>query len=881
MVADASSTFGVGGGVIHSTQANVPTTTITTTMASVTASLTEQQKPLPPGSNEEGSNKKDKKILSVVGNQSKPVSLESNPRQTSATSDSNPTSFPSSPTTTRTASTGSTTKKRSASTASLDDNDENKTTINTGSSDSKKRRPYRRIKRSTTGGGGNNNDGMSVVAAEEEGGGVITTAAAAAGTTTDDLKNPTDEPPPPPPGWNAFDNVLQESSDLSQAALEAQQLGRLKMASTYLLLLHARLVGLGKRFDKVGRSHRTSAAVQQNDHHHENQHDTDRLVVDPDLLENDDNEMTDDDDDDDEGDEGSLDDDDDDDENDYDSKEEEENGSDLQYPQQSPTQAVDSASPATWSNSTTPKRRGGGGHNNPNLFNTPSGASTTDGFTSLTPTRSNGDGSLNVKAISATVTQSLGEQEEQHKQHKQSPPRPAMDPPAFSPAASTTKSKSTPDNRKVTTPKTAAAKQLASMIPSHVEMDQTMMEHLAKAAAQLHAARSGKARRQQQQQQQIQQQYVLEVSGAGSSNSTPSTTTAAERHADPVGQLTQDSTVTTITTTSLPSSTTAPTTKNPTTGNPSGTTTQASTSVVQQTNRAVSFTEQEAQLLQAAAKAGNPNALALAKQTGRSEVQIKAFLRNVDTKNRLLQNLELGFMDHSNTSHGSSQGGATDGTATMRRAGDDEANNHVNSNNEAGGGDYAGDNPTDTVTTPTRPGVGGEGDGGTAATTCGKKLQQPQSGGARGGRGRKPTTTAMNTVPNALCDARILLQGNLLQYNQDEEEHRRHEQEAEEREDAGYQNTNVNENENNDDNMGKLATEVAPSDRGVALLVEDTTTSTTVASDKKDIRNHSDVVHDGSNNHKSRSSENDVATGVDVDVDHSNSLDETSRVPTD
>jgi hypothetical protein len=50
---------------------------------------------------------------------------------------------------------------------------------------------------------------------------------------------------------NPYDGVLAESSELLRAANEAQQLGRYKMASTYLLLLHARLVGLGRRFDKV------------------------------------------------------------------------------------------------------------------------------------------------------------------------------------------------------------------------------------------------------------------------------------------------------------------------------------------------------------------------------------------------------------------------------------------------------------------------------------------------------------------------------------------------------------------------------------------------------------------------------------------------------
>jgi pyridoxine/pyridoxamine 5'-phosphate oxidase len=49
---------------------------------------------------------------------------------------------------------------------------------------------------------------------------------------------------------NAYDSVLGEAEDLLRAATEAQALGRLKMASAYQLLLHARLVGLGKRFDR-------------------------------------------------------------------------------------------------------------------------------------------------------------------------------------------------------------------------------------------------------------------------------------------------------------------------------------------------------------------------------------------------------------------------------------------------------------------------------------------------------------------------------------------------------------------------------------------------------------------------------------------------------
>jgi len=63
---------------------------------------------------------------------------------------------------------------------------------------------------------------------------------------------------------SAYDAVLQESHDLLQAATEAQQLGRLKMSASYLLLLHTRLVGLGKRFDKAV----AVAERGEGDHHH-------------------------------------------------------------------------------------------------------------------------------------------------------------------------------------------------------------------------------------------------------------------------------------------------------------------------------------------------------------------------------------------------------------------------------------------------------------------------------------------------------------------------------------------------------------------------------------------------------------------------------------
>ena len=55
---------------------------------------------------------------------------------------------------------------------------------------------------------------------------------------------------PHAPQPNIYDAMLGEIEDLICAAQEAQACGRLKMASTYQLLVHARLVGLGKRFDR-------------------------------------------------------------------------------------------------------------------------------------------------------------------------------------------------------------------------------------------------------------------------------------------------------------------------------------------------------------------------------------------------------------------------------------------------------------------------------------------------------------------------------------------------------------------------------------------------------------------------------------------------------
>ncbi len=74
-----------------------------------------------------------------------------------------------------------------------------------------------------------------------------------------------------------YDVMLGEISDLLMAAQQAQTLGRLKMASTYLLLVHARLVGLGKRFDRF-LAHGQSS-IPNNNQAHNNQNNKNKVAV--------------------------------------------------------------------------------------------------------------------------------------------------------------------------------------------------------------------------------------------------------------------------------------------------------------------------------------------------------------------------------------------------------------------------------------------------------------------------------------------------------------------------------------------------------------------------------------------------------------------------
>jgi hypothetical protein len=351
---------------------------------------------------------------------------------------------------------------------------------------------------------------------------------------------------------NVYDAVLAESDDLLAAASEAQQLGRLKMASAYLLLLHARLVGLGKRFDKAETLPATDTAPSSLGDDHVDAHPDDQSVTVPDTP------------------------------------------ASVALPPLATT-----AEPM--SQPTTPRS---------------------------VPTTARSETSASTSRIPRPPTHPT-------------PPHPL---PSLQPALTS----STPSNPTLATPKTAAARQLASMLPNHIEMDQAMMEHLAKAAAELHAARSGRKRPDVI----IAQSADVSEFLANTANQKGVANAATTIHGP------------------LPSSSEATTTTN----------TGAASS-------GVAWSQKDVTALQTAVQDGK-NPRQIASLTGRTEQQVKAYLRNQDAKARAAADLELPVAD----------------------------------------------------------------------TTAPKK---------KGGRGRKPATTAMNTVPHASCDARSLLMGHLLETQKD------------------------------------------------------------------------------------------------------------------
>jgi hypothetical protein len=345
---------------------------------------------------------------------------------------------------------------------------------------------------------------------------------------------------------NVYDAVLAESKDLLTAAIEAQQLGRLKMAAAYQLLLHARLVGLGKRFDKAIVSDKAIAS------------DTVAGTVD--------------------------------------------NANGTVDMNMDATLAVDDGAAAV---ALTP---------GPQL-QTPVPVPTTPGAA--------------VSAAHASTSTSTITTRENIPGSSSSPYPP---PP---------------------TPRTAAARQLARLLPPTCELDQTMMEHLAKAAAELHAQRSGRKR-----------QLAVAVAGYDMDQ----VQTPDQFFAQTANQL------------------------------------QVPNAANVYVNPGIAWSGQDVKQL-TAAQAANKSVKEIAALVHKSEQQVKAFIRNQTARIKVEADLEL-LPDVASSSAG-------------------------------GGG------PGDSA--------GADSAGGATGNASAKKRG--------GGRGRKPATTAISTVPNAVCDARTLLQG--------------------------------------------------------------------------------------------------------------------------
>jgi hypothetical protein len=349
---------------------------------------------------------------------------------------------------------------------------------------------------------------------------------------------------------NVYDMVLAEAKDLAQAASEAQQLGRIRLASSYLLLLHVRLVGLGKRFDKADR----------------------------------------------------------------------------------PTEEKKPAADAD---------------------------ADTDNFSTPRKKKSRKEDA----------------QEEQ---------------------------------ARLLTPHTARV--LSDMLPADIELDQAMMEHLARAAAQLHTARNGRKK------------SNTEVVDWNALDPNYHPHQYPEYHHNhhhppprPLPGAGYDMSQPIHPGTPLP----PPPQQRP----------------VEISNTGIVWSLSEMRILQAALDDPNHDPVALAKQLGRNPAQVRAFLRNQNTKSRIAADLAL------------------EGNTTA--AGTSVAVTEV--------GDGSGHNGADAAATAAS---GGRGGGGTVASTnnstAGGTPETTPNRKKRGGRGPKPPTTAFHTIPNASCNASSLLQGGFL-----------------------------------------------------------------------------------------------------------------------
>jgi hypothetical protein len=339
--------------------------------------------------------------------------------------------------------------------------------------------------------------------------------------------------------------------DLLRAAMEAQSLGRLKMASAYQLLLHARLVGLGKRFDRAVLTHGPSPGGRRRRREEEDEEDYDN---------DDEQEYS---------------------EHDYDDEEEDHEGSADDY-DDDPDHVPDAAAVAS-------------GILAAAVHGAPPSALLA-GSSTATP-------STMTTAPHMTATLPVG-----------LPP---------------------------------ALQQLTSILPSNLEMDVTMMEHLARAAVELHHQRTGRKK------------------SADGLLASPMTglMTPPENDASAFGYKKD------------------PGSADKAAGAASNGNSNSSNSSTININNKIAWTQDEQDVV-SKAQSSNPKVTpsALSKLLkNKTEAQVKAYLKNLSHR----------------------------------------AKNHL-------------------------------------------EVEEEMTPRKRGGRGRKPATTPMNTVPNANLDARALLQGKIL-----------------------------------------------------------------------------------------------------------------------
>ena len=405
-----------------------------------------------------------------------------------------------------------------------------------------------------------------------------------------------------PDGTNVYDAVLGECEDLLRASTEAQRLGRLKMASAYQLLLHTRLVGLGKRFDRSAMmvdQQKTRQQLQQRA---------------------------------------------------------------QQQKEQQPRKQLDmEASSSIPMDQTNIGALEASVSNESNSINTTGGESKNNPLTKI------------EAAVAAAAEGASADIEA---------------------AVAAAAAEGTSPNPDGSSPVPEALQQLRSILPGNLEMDASMMEHLARAAVELHHQRTGRRKSADGLLASPITGGLLAVAVAASENNNAST---AEEQQAP-----------SITTTAKP------TTK----------------------KSSVAWTPTETAIVIKALKEGKDNyIIASTLLPNKTVAQVHAFVKNqlqLHKVNKLAQQQE--HQHQQQAGEVTTTGPVASSSSTLSVPQDASKPQALASSGRSGNGSSSANN--------------------NATNIVQANIAVPPK---RGGRGRKPPTTAMNTVPNVMMDVRALL----------------------------------------------------------------------------------------------------------------------------